>query len=91
MLRFKIKWYKIRLKKGSDILLIEKIREKNELTQSDMARELGISLRSYTNKLDGETDWKLNELIAISKLTDDCITIRSGKKEYRVKITTNIL
>ena len=75
-----------KLQKGCDILLIEDIRKKLNITQPEMARELGISKRSYLNKVDGETDWRLNELIAISKLTDEDITIESGLKSYSIKI-----
>lgn len=56
-----------------------------------MARELGISKRSYLNKIDNESDWRLNELIAISRLTDEDITIESGLKSYSIKITQKLV
>lgn len=69
------------------MLDIESIRKQLNLTQPEMAQQLGISKRSYINKLEGETNWTINELINISKLCDDDIVIKVGVDTYTLKIS----
>jgi putative transcriptional regulator len=44
-------------------------RNESKLTQEEMAKKLGISLRSYSNKENGKTDFTASELIKISEIT----------------------
>lgn len=67
-------------KKGSDVILIEEIRKKAGLTQAQFARGLGLSTRSYLNRLDGTQDWKLHELIEIAEKYQPKFTVESGDK-----------
>lgn len=66
---------------------IETIRKECNLTQNEMAQELGMSKRSYINKIDGESGWTLSELVNISKLCDDEIELKVGIDTYGIKIT----
>ena len=66
---------------------IETIRKECDLTQNEMAQELGMSKRSYINKIDGESGWTLSELVNISKLSDDEIELKVGIDTYGIKIT----
>lgn len=66
---------------------IETIRKDCDLTQNEMAQELGMSKRSYINKIDGESGWTLSELVNISKLCDDEIELKVGIDTYGIKIT----
>lgn len=77
----------IRKERGGLLLDIESIRKQLNITQNDMAQELGISKRSYINKIDGETSWTINELIKISKLCNDDIIVKVGLDTYSFKIT----
>lgn len=56
------------------------------MTQAEFAQELGISKRSYINRIDNESDWCLKELIKISQMCDDEIKIKSGVNTYSVKV-----
>lgn len=66
---------------------IETIRKDCNLTQNEMAQELGMSKRSYLNKVDGESGWTVNELVNISKLSDEEIELKVGIDTYGIKIT----
>lgn len=79
---------RINIEKGSESLQVEELRKKLNYTQAEMAREIGISKRSYILKVQGESDWRLNDLIAISHLTDESITIQGGSRDYDIKITS---
>lgn len=72
--------------KGSDVITIEEIRVKNGLTQVQFARSLGLSLRSYQNRIEGVQDWKLHELIDIAEKYQSKFEIESGEK-YSIKIS----
>lgn len=75
------------LKKGCDRLKdIESIRTYLNLSQTEFAQELNISLRSYLNKIKNEQDWKLNELIKISSLCNEEIKIKNGMNTYLINI-----
>ena len=69
------------------MLDIESIRKQLNLTQPEMAQQIGISKRSYINKIEGATSWTVNELINISKLCDDDIVIKVGVDTYTLKIS----
>lgn len=55
--------------KGGKLLLQEKlvkIRKENGVTQSDLAKLLGISKNSYSSKEQGKTDFKISEMFKIA-------------------------
>lgn len=75
------------LKKGGDVLKdIETIRKDLNLTQAEVAQELGISLRSYLNRINNETEWKLSEIIKISNWCNEDIKVKSGMNTYLISI-----
>ena len=74
--------------KGSDVIGIEEIRKKAGLTQPQFARTLGLSLRSYLNRITGDQDWKLSELIAIAEKYQPKFEIECGNK-YSIRISKN--
>ena len=43
------------------------IRKFNNVTQKEMAAELGVDLRTYINKEQGESQFKINEMFAIAQ------------------------
>lgn len=65
---------------------IEAIRKKLNLTQTELAQELGISKRSYINRIENESDWKIGELIKLSNLCNDDITVKCGVNTYSINI-----
>lgn len=71
--------------KGSDAITIEEIRKKADLTQAQFARSLGLSVRSYINRLDGSQSWKLDELILIAEKYQTKFEIKSGRN-YQISI-----
>lgn len=73
-------------KKGSDVIGIEEIRKKADLTQAQFARTLGLSLRSYQLRLEGAQDWKLSELTTIAEKYQPEFEVECGVK-YLIKIS----
>ncbi len=71
--------------KGSDVITIEEIRKKADLTQAQFARSIGLSLRSYINRIDGVQSWKLDELLLIVDKYHDKIEVECGKR-YQICI-----
>lgn len=71
--------------KGSDVITIEEIRKKADLTQAQFARSIGLSLRSYINRIDGVQSWKLDELLLIADKYHDKIEVECGKR-YQISI-----
>lgn len=47
---------------------LKELRDRNNLTQSDVALELGISTRAYSNKENGISDFTLMEAKKIASL-----------------------
>lgn len=72
--------------KGSDAITIEEIRKKTGLTQAQFARSIGLSLRSYINRIDGVQSWKLDELLLIEDKYFDKIEVESGTTKYHIYI-----
>lgn len=72
--------------KRGDVITIEEIRDKSGLTQAQFARSLGLSLRSYHNRLEGKQDWKLHEIIEIAEKYQSKIVVECGNK-YSIKIS----
>ena len=71
--------------KGSDVITIEEIRKKADLTQAQFARSIGLSLRSYINRIDGVQSWKLDELLLIAEKYHAKIEVECGKR-YQICI-----
>lgn len=51
-------------------LKLKEMRKERKISQEDMARAIGISLRSYQMKESGKYDFLLKEIIAISEKLD---------------------
>lgn len=47
---------------------VEKLRRYNGLTQEDMAKLIGVTLRTYINKEQGVTQFKMQEMFIISRV-----------------------
>ena len=54
--------------------------KRKKLRQADLAKILGIPRESVTNWLNGHTDWKLREVIAICIFFEEDYTILTGAK-----------
>lgn len=68
------------------MLEIKKVCEQLNLTQKQLADELGISKRSLIYRLDGEQKWNIQEIIKIAEMCNDEIAIESGINTYSIKI-----
>lgn len=60
--------------------------EQLNLTQQQLADELGISKRALIYRLDGEFNWNVKEIIRLWQLCNDDIAIESGVDTYSIKI-----
>lgn len=63
------------------------IRRGSMLTQSDMAKVINVDLRTYQAKERGESQFKLNEMFAISEyfgMTMDEIFLNKNFMKYEV-------
>lgn len=69
-------------------MTVEQIRLSHHLTQPEMAEFIGISMRSYTNKIKGVTSWLPHELARIAELYSK-IEIPCGEKTLLFQITSN--
>ncbi len=45
---------------------------RNKITVNQMCDALGISYDTYKNKMSGETDFKLREMLAVQSLFPEC-------------------
>ena len=64
---------------------IENIRKQLNLNQTELAQELGISRRSYNNRIE-DNDWKITELIKLYNMCNQEIEIKCGANTYSIKI-----
>ena len=64
------------------------IRRGKMLTQKDMAKVINVDLRTYQAKERGETQFKLNEMFAISeyfKMTIEDIFLNNNFMKHEIK------
>lgn len=47
-------------------------------TQGNLAKELGISRQTLMERLRGRTQWKWNEVLEISRVTDTPLDVLAG-------------
>ena len=59
------------MKKGVDKITVREIANQLNLSLSDLADLIGIKKSSLYNKLNNENDWKLKDLIELSKYDDE--------------------
>ena len=58
-----------------------------ELNQGDFAKAVGMSKRTYQSRvLEKDQDWKISELIAISKFNKGQVSVRSKGVNYSIQI-----
>ena len=69
-------------------LTSEDIRHKNtDLSQVKFASEIGMPLRTYLDRVSGNyPDWKISELIALSKFNDGTVFVENDSKKYAITI-----
>lgn len=51
----------------TECLELRRLRKYHELTQEDMAKLIGVDVRTYSNKEKGISQFKLNEMVIISR------------------------
>lgn len=51
----------------AECLELRRLRKYHELTQEDMAKLIGVDVRTYSNKEKGISQFKLNEMVIISR------------------------
>lgn len=75
------------MKGGHNTIKPEEIRKANtNMNQTDYSDYLGLSFRAYQKRLTGEqSNWKISELIAMSKYNND-IDIEYQGKSYKISI-----
>lgn len=65
----------------------EELRKALGMNQNDMAKLIGISYRSYQNRLSGEYPTFLDELVKICEASGkNCIKIEAKQGTYEIKI-----
>lgn len=57
------------------LIKVEEIRQSLGLNQTEMAKIVGCTSRTYQNKVYGIVDWKLDEIIKIAELIDDGVEV----------------
>ena len=66
---------------------IEEIREDNELSQVDFAQALGMSRRTYLNRLSGDApDYLVKEVVEASKYNKGKVKVKVGSEEYEIEV-----
>lgn len=66
-------------------MTVEEIRQSLNLTQREFAERLGISRRSYTNKIQGVFNWTVPELLKVAEYGEITIPSGSGKLVVRLE------
>ena len=51
----------------AECIELRRLRKYHELTQEDMAELIGVDVRTYSNKERGISQFKLNEMVIISR------------------------
>lgn len=64
----------------------EEIRAGEGLNQSDMARKLGLSPRSYQYRITDELQWTVKDLVRLAEFNDGELLIDTAGKRYQISI-----
>ena len=65
---------------------VEEIRKTLTMSQAQFADQLNMSKRSYTNKLNGTTEWTLSELRDIAAYNEGEIRVNIGDDIFDITI-----
>ena len=70
---------------------VKEIRKKLKVSPSEFASELGLSKVSYYNRLHGQQEWKLSELVILAELLkkvsdEETIEIECDAATYSIHI-----
>lgn len=70
---------------------VKEIRKKLKVSPSEFASELGLSKVSYYNRLHGQQEWKLSELVILAELlkkvsNEETVEIECDAVEYSIHI-----
>lgn len=70
---------------------VKEIRKKLKVSPSEFASELGLSKVSYYNRLHGQQEWKLSELVILAELlkkvsNEETIEIECDAATYSIHI-----
>ena len=70
---------------------VKEIRKKLKVSPSEFASELGLSKVSYYNRLHGQQEWKLSELVILAELlkkvsNEETIEIECDAATYSIQI-----
>ena len=71
---------------GGDQINLKQIRKSQSLSPIELAKKIGISRSSYYNKIKGNTDWTLKELVTLTEMCGEAVEVRSGDENYSVDI-----
>lgn len=70
---------------------VKEIRKKLKVSPSEFASELGLSKVSYYNRLHGQQEWKLSELVILADLLkkvsdEETVEIECDAATYSIQI-----
>ena len=70
---------------------VKEIRKKLKVSPSEFASELGLSKVSYYNRLHGQQEWKLSELVILADLLkkvsdEETVEIECDSATYSIQI-----
>lgn len=69
-------------------MTVEELRQSLHLSQAQFADRIGISHKSYNNKVNGRNSWTVPELIRIAEFGE--IDITSDSSTLHCKISHNV-
>lgn len=78
-------------RKGVQTIKVKEIRKKLKVSPEVFASELGLSKVSYYNRLHGQQEWKLSELVVLAELlkkvsNEETIEIECDAATYSIHI-----
>lgn len=78
-------------RKGVQTIKVKEIRKKLKVSPEVFASELGLSKVSYYNRLHGQQEWKLSELVILAELLkkvsdEETVEIECDSATYSIQI-----
>ena len=68
-------------------LKIEEIRAKTGMNQTEFAKAIGSSFRTYLGRLSGsQPNWQLSEIIKAAEFNDGEVVVHTSDGDYFIKV-----
>ena len=63
---------------------VEEIRKSTDRSQIEFAKDIGLSTRSYTNKIHNRQEWKLSEIVKVAELNEGEVQVEINGVNYDI-------